>query len=727
MLTLLTEGITNAAMDTKFFKSNLFKRYLLGFILVFIFPVVVLCTTYYFYFLPSYTEKIINIYEEQAYRSGTFVESMLTNIDNISQQLLMSKLGIGKYEITDPISANTETSRHLTSLSQSNECFEFIHLYNLTTDTIFTEKGTYKSKYYYHFRYGDEIIDLIELIQKTNGSAIWITEENICDATLGNNKAVCEMVYIRPWKTNNYILFSINLPYFQTMVENEFKPIILLNNIQIFPLNPVAETEMLNTRDLNTTGIEKIDGEYRLFYSSKLYDLLCVYNIPSNAIANSVHPLSRILIFALLLVSIIGGALVFYMTLASYRPIQNVRKLVVGAQNDVSNTYDDLEVIHQSFENLQNRILDNARQAEESRVLMKLFYSRNELTPSLREECARIGIELDSVCYYVLYTLHFAENLDDVLAESSVFVKSMTYTINNSQLVLIGVHAENMEEIPFILRSYIEQVPGGLFILSQPCNNAALLPNCYSEVIHTIAQIKEDDGPFIFCPQASAEGNEFIYPRSEIKALFHTISTGNIENSLLILDNLFTFFTDKTINEFYHFSIYADVINTGIHAFESVGQNDAADELRQHAIAYSKNILNPLSDSNVFSEIKEIFITHCVVAEKNSEKMMDIIDFIRQNRGNPHLNVSMVADAFGLSQSNLSHQFKTRFDLRISDYISQTQVEYACELLDSSDMSIADISSSLGFTQISSFIRKFKQETGLTPNQYRQREQTKHT
>ena len=57
--------------------------------------------------------------------------------------------------------------------------------------------------------------------------------------------------------------------------------------------------------------------------------------------------------------------------------------------------------------------------------------------------------------------------------------------------------------------------------------------------------------------------------------------------------------------------------------------------------------------------------------------------------------------------------------MNFSNYLATLRIDRAKELLRTTDMSVDEISSAVGYTNVTSFGRKFKQEVGLTPTQYR--------
>jgi len=96
-----------------------------------------------------------------------------------------------------------------------------------------------------------------------------------------------------------------------------------------------------------------------------------------------------------------------------------------------------------------------------------------------------------------------------------------------------------------------------------------------------------------------------------------------------------------------------------------------------------------------------------------------VTTYIDENITNYELSVSMLADYFNISISNLSHQFKAQMNCTISSYITEKRFEYASELLLGTDYTVNTIAELLGYSQARSFIRKFRQYYGMTPTEYR--------
>ena len=82
----------------------------------------------------------------------------------------------------------------------------------------------------------------------------------------------------------------------------------------------------------------------------------------------------------------------------------------------------------------------------------------------------------------------------------------------------------------------------------------------------------------------------------------------------------------------------------------------------------------------------------------------------------------MSVEAVSLSLAYMSYLFKKEFGVNFSDYLWNLRFQKAADMLLHTDLTIDAISIYVGYVNPSSFRRKFKQETGVTPSQYRDRD-----
>lgn len=82
-----------------------------------------------------------------------------------------------------------------------------------------------------------------------------------------------------------------------------------------------------------------------------------------------------------------------------------------------------------------------------------------------------------------------------------------------------------------------------------------------------------------------------------------------------------------------------------------------------------------------------------------------------------------VADHVNISPSYLSALFKKAYGQNLVDFINQTKVQRACELIREGKYRIYEISYMLSFENAYYFTKVFKKHTGCTPTEYQRREQ----
>lgn len=72
-----------------------------------------------------------------------------------------------------------------------------------------------------------------------------------------------------------------------------------------------------------------------------------------------------------------------------------------------------------------------------------------------------------------------------------------------------------------------------------------------------------------------------------------------------------------------------------------------------------------------------------------------------------------------LSPAYLSARFKIRYGQSISDYVNSKRIERACFLIRTTDLPVSEIMKSSGFNDGKFFYKSFKNNTGMTPGEYR--------
>ena len=96
-----------------------------------------------------------------------------------------------------------------------------------------------------------------------------------------------------------------------------------------------------------------------------------------------------------------------------------------------------------------------------------------------------------------------------------------------------------------------------------------------------------------------------------------------------------------------------------------------------------------------------------------------ILSYVRENAFSPELSLERLGDEFGLSPYYISRFITEQTGYNLKSYITRLRMEEAKRLLVSTELTLQEIVNRIGYLDTSSFIRKFKRETGKTPGEYR--------
>ncbi len=161
-------------------------------------------------------------------------------------------------------------------------------------------------------------------------------------------------------------------------------------------------------------------------------------------------------------------------------------------------------------------------------------------------------------------------------------------------------------------------------------------------------------------------------------------------------------------------------------------------------LAFSKNILNmgSINDISIEKSFRTIAATYKTSADKLKSKIlfMELLQKIAlmynsQNTNitsmekcieyiNRHfiedISIKELAQKCCISETTFRKRFKEAYGISPVKYINQKKIDFACEMLLSSDIKINEIAEILKFYDTSYFYKTFTEIKKITPAQYRQ-------
>ena len=94
---------------------------------------------------------------------------------------------------------------------------------------------------------------------------------------------------------------------------------------------------------------------------------------------------------------------------------------------------------------------------------------------------------------------------------------------------------------------------------------------------------------------------------------------------------------------------------------------------------------------------------------------------IAQHLGNPELDQNLLCKEMGMSRATLFNKMKSITGTGAKEYITKLRIDKAKHLLETTALSLSEISEMTGFTSQSYFSTAFKTSVGMTPSQYKKK------
>jgi AraC-like DNA-binding protein len=143
----------------------------------------------------------------------------------------------------------------------------------------------------------------------------------------------------------------------------------------------------------------------------------------------------------------------------------------------------------------------------------------------------------------------------------------------------------------------------------------------------------------------------------------------------------------------------------------------------------AKQLLEREDEIKTLCRINEIIFNLCVslLPDRQAETQKKLVDWRKHERilnfvkksGDAATTVAMLADMAGMRQDVFSRKFTRDMNITPKDFITNTLMRKASEMLLASDINIRTVAENLNFSSEYYFSRFFKKHTGMAPKLFR--------
>jgi AraC family transcriptional regulator, arabinose operon regulatory protein len=111
--------------------------------------------------------------------------------------------------------------------------------------------------------------------------------------------------------------------------------------------------------------------------------------------------------------------------------------------------------------------------------------------------------------------------------------------------------------------------------------------------------------------------------------------------------------------------------------------------------------------------------------ETNMDRRVQRVIALMKHDPQQGLPLSKVAQSVNLSPSRFRYLFKAETGRSFAKFLKSIRLEKARELLETTFLSVKQIATTVGFNDVSHFVRDFKQAYGLSPTIHRRRKSSR--
>ncbi|GIP34887.1 helix-turn-helix domain-containing protein [Paenibacillus sp. J2TS4] len=746
-------------------KFQFFLKYLFSYVIVLLLPLVTMGVFVQNFLIDTLKHEIVVINNLNNLNRVKYVlDQQVLQLQNTSTQLMYVNSNLKPfYQLNqDPLKA-WKIMNELQKYTTTNHFIHEMMVYFRGEDRLYSNRSVYTlsmlSDHIYPYpNWSKEEIyhDLNRLTEPLIRPAEMLQDEG---------KFITFLYPILPSSSTPYaaVIFIVKEEAVHRILEDEFKSY----DGNTFILN--QNNEVITSLDSSGSGLPEqvaagLPNDFEPFtqtikWNGETYYSLSVKSKESGWTYVSTLPVSQVLAkvttvqtwFVLGIIAILTlGAMVIYGSMnMNYKPLSQLKRYTESIWKHAE-PMNELDTVRLTIDSLftQNRALnvkvESSREAAEDYLLDQLLKGRNPDAEAFNEAGREWGIVFTKPKIRVAI-LHFhGESASVPSEERRLLLKSLGQGLPKSYE---GYGRDHLDENKWVMVLACDADEGAdpsdeLSVFHQYVRNL-LQQGITIGVGSAVADWREV--PKSYFEAATAIDYRFIkgkeqvifskdiiidqqtleaYPHQEIAELRSAIKQGNLNKIEKLLQQLQQYLKENNMPLFIARGLCFDLINVVIQTMGEISSQGLPSGIHEYPDVFLLEKYETVEEfTSLVKQICRDISVHLdrLAGEDNLDLDMRMMLYVKQNYANRNFSVQEMADYFKMAPPNLSHFFKDRTGQTVLDFATQLRIDKAKQLLLSSTLPVKSIAEQTGFDNVSSFIRRFKQWTGITPGDFRNR------
>ena len=716
--------------------KRLFYKYLFSYVLAGSIPVVILGVILYLNAVTNLQAEItgfhLNKLDQAKMNLDTSVSALLQTAQQISSDTKLAPYSID--EGYRPV----ETAALLKKYKDVNPLISEIFLFYRNIDMLYTSSGSFSSDSFKQYMYTEYGWNKLYFLQRLNDTA-GLTIESIASGdeagALAGGNTVGMFIPIPLYSSApaGVLAFAIRASALTELVQS----VSGMSDSGTFILDQAGKFLAVDNRSIHISeqrlielihankepGIHAFDYEgtsysYLLAKSEKTnWSLITI--VPNNRLFQNVRNMQRFMLW--LLFAFAAGAVLIgvYLTARNYAP---VRKL----QSTMERT-------------LENNQLLNSKIHEQGEVIREVWLShllegKSLDQPELNEVEGFLGSGGRFMAAYIQFRSG-TELKAEARSALAVMYRSLQFEGGSGY----GVELHHEDAIAFIVnlrneadsrrklavqlemmnekaraQLQVEPVTG----IGGVCLRLQDLHRSYIEAKGVLQYFPhQGETRAIFFDEYFTQAQErFWYPLEEQVRLSQSLLQGDIMLAEESIRLMFTKIASRDHSLEMVRYIYYDIINMVIKIVNKLRPDSFQEQIRALLKFHSAEQL----ETHLLHLARKL--CEAALEEKNKKDetlFAPIVEWIQERYPSPDMSLDYAARHFGMTPSYLSKLFKQETGESFSDFLKALRFAAFKKALVATERSIKELVGEVGYWDVSSFTRAFKQLEGMTPGEYR--------
>ncbi|GHH97897.1 AraC family transcriptional regulator [Neobacillus kokaensis] len=731
----------------------LFYKYLFSYLLLLIIPILVIALFSYQHFVHILKEEIVLGQEQTLKQMRDTFDMKMKEMNTISYEI-SSNPELTPYHLKQNL-YNAFAAKRLLNFTVANQFVQNVVLYIKDGEYIYSAESTYSIPLFtekiYHYKNWTPSQFRHELDHLEH--PVFRPSEEVESPYLKNNRALTYLVPlppngIKPYGAAIFIIDEATVKKLQQgVIEKGDGNTIILNEkgetlSTLYDGDYLKEPSFLSSIQGTQPGSQTVEIQNTPYILSSVksnytgWTFLTI--MPESKLLEKVSQV-KVRALSVLIVSIILGTIVIYFLMhINYRPLQKVLFFTTNhlgkAIKNVNDMLHALSIIHEKEQIIEKKWKNNQHVIKEY-LLLELLQGQTLNLDKFYHSGEEVGLFFRNKRFFVL---RFEIKNEDT-GNESIISQWLNDELNSrfeshkvkltdgilTYICALETEDPHLKEYLFFVHSslwglYKKNITVGAGRIYEDPNK---IGKSYMEASTALDyKLIKGQNQVIFFEDVMLESHllDYWYPKEEIETLHLLVSQGNTVKIIEMIRSIHREVEKNRPPLHIVRCICYDIINCIIKNACWKGQRYLTD------VSYPD--IEKLSKFDTLQDFELLVNDICTRLSNASEHQKPTsekglsekaIAYIHNNYQDHQFSVEGMADALSVSQAYLKRYFKQQTGQTITDYLSYCRIEHAKKLLETSDISLKELVQEVGYHDVSSFIRKFKNEMKITPGEFR--------